>query len=104
MVLSHFRMLIHESLKKDPEIFSEEDPLIFLDSNSAMYIYKNGKDNKYTRNIARRMNFIRNGEKCKVNNIDWCEGGMQLAEIATKNVGDPDLTPMMKYIMVRLYN
>ena len=24
--------------------------------------------------------------------IDWCEGGLQLAEIGTKNVGDNDLT------------
>ena len=33
--------------------------------------------------------------------IDWCEGGLQLAEIGTKNVSEPDLTPSMKYIMVR---
>ena len=36
--------------------------------------------------------------------IDWCEGGLQLADIATNNFGEPDLTPRMKYIMVRLYN
>ena len=36
--------------------------------------------------------------------IDWCEGGMKLAEIATKNVGEPDLTSRMTYIMVRLEN
>ena len=36
--------------------------------------------------------------------IDWCEGGQQLAYIATKNVGDHDLTLRMKYIMVRLEN
>ena len=36
--------------------------------------------------------------------IDWCDGGLQLADIATKNVGEPDLTPRMKYIMVRLEN
>ena len=34
--------------------------------------------------------------------IDWFEGGLKLADIATKNVGDNDLTPRMKYIMVRL--
>ena len=34
--------------------------------------------------------------------IDWCEGGLQLAYIATKNVVDHDLTPSMEYIMVRL--
>ena len=34
--------------------------------------------------------------------IDWCEGGLQLVDICTKNVSEPDLTPRMKYIMVRL--
>ena len=34
--------------------------------------------------------------------IDWCEGVLQLADIGTKNVSEPDLTPRMKYIMVRL--
>ena len=36
--------------------------------------------------------------------IDWCEGNLKLADIDTKNVGDNDLTPRMKYIMVRLDN
>ena len=36
--------------------------------------------------------------------IDWCELGLQLADIATNNVGEPDLTPRIKYIMVRLDN
>ena len=34
--------------------------------------------------------------------IDWYEGGLKLADIATKNVSEPDLTPRMKYIMLRL--
>ena len=34
--------------------------------------------------------------------IDWCEGGLKLADIGTKNVSEPDLTPRMKYIIVRL--
>ena len=50
------------------------------------------------------MNFIRNGEKCKMHKIDWCEVSLQLADIGTKNVSEPDLTPRMKYIMVRLEN
>ena len=65
---------------------------------------KNGKDTKHTRHIARRMHFVRNGEKCKMHKIDWCEGGLQLADIATKNFGEHDLTLRMKYIMVRLDN
>ena len=82
----------------------KEAPLIFLDSKSAMCMGKNGKDTKHTRHIASRMYFVRNGEKCKIHKIDRCEGGLQLAEIGTKNVSEPDLTPRMKYIMVRLEN
>ena len=36
--------------------------------------------------------------------IDWCGVGLQLAYIGTKNVSEPDLTPIMKYIMVILEN
>ena len=36
--------------------------------------------------------------------IDWCKGGLQLADIATKKVGEHDLTPRMKYIMVIIDN
>ena len=65
---------------------------------------KNGKDTKHTRKIARRMHFVRNGEKCKMHKIYWCEGGLQLADIGTKNVSETDITPRMKYIMVRFEN
>ena len=97
-------MLIHKFLNKDPEIVPEEAPLIVLDSKSTMCMDKNGKDTKHTRHIARRIHFVRNGEKCKMHKIDWCEGGLQLENIATKNVVEPYLTPRMKYIMVRLDN
>ena len=82
----------------------KEAPLIVLDSKYAMFMAKNGKNAKHTRHIARRMHFVRNGEKCKMQKIDWCEGGLQLADIGTKNVSVPDLTTRMKYIMVRLEN
>ena len=62
----------------------------------------NGRDTKHTRHIARRMHLVRSVERCKMHKIDWCEGGLQLADIGTKNVSEPDLTPRMKYIMVRL--
>ena len=104
MVLAHFRMLIHELLNKDTYIVTEEAYLIVLGSKSAMCIAENGIYNKHTRHIARRMHFVRYGEKCKMHQIDWCEGGMQLADIASKNVSGPDLTSMMKYIMVILEN
>ena len=63
---------------------------------------KNSKDSKHTRHIARRMNFVRNGEKCNMQKIDWCEGDLQLSDIGTNNVSDPDITPRLKYMMVKL--
>ena len=65
---------------------------------------KNSKDTKHNIHIARRMNFVWNEEKYKVHKIDWCEGGLQLADIGAKNVSEADLTQRMKYIMVRLEN
>ena len=88
-------MLVHELLNEDPDMFPEEAPLIVLYSKSTMYMANNGKDTKHTRHIARRMYFSRNGEKCKMYKIDWCEGGLQLADIGTKNVSEPDITPRM---------
>ena len=63
MALAHFRMLINELLNKDPDIVTEEAPLIVLDSKSAMCMPENGKDTKDTRHIASRMHLVRNGEK-----------------------------------------
>ena len=104
MALSHFRVLINELLNKDPVIVPEEAPLIILDSKFAACMDNNGKDTKNTRHITRRVNFVRNGEKCKMHKIDLCEGGLQLADISTNNFGENDLNPIMRYIMVRLDN
>ena len=104
MDLAHFRMLIHEFLNKDPDIVKEEYPLIVMCGKSAMCMAKNVKYTKHTIHITRRMHFVRNGKKCKMHKIDWCEGGMQLADIGTKNVSEPDLTPRIKYNMARLEN
>ena len=104
MDLAHFRMLLHELLNKYPEIVPYEAPLIVLDSKSDICMPKNGKDTKHTRHIARRMHFVRNGQKCNMHKIDWCEVGLQLEDIGTKNVSEPDLTPRMKYIMEILEN
>ena len=104
MALAHFWVLIHELLNKYPDIVPEEDHLIVLGSKSSMCMAKSGKDTKHTRHIARRMNFVRNGENFKMHKIDWYEGGLQLADIGTKNVSEPDITPMMKYIVIRLEN
>ena len=67
-----------------------------LDSRSAICMAKNGKDAKHTRQITRRILFIRNGEKCKIHKIYWCEGGLQLEDIATNNFGEPDLKPSLE--------
>ena len=65
MTLAHFRMLVAELLNEDSDMVPKEAPLIVLDSKSAQRMDKNGKDTKHTRNIARRMHFVRNGEKCR---------------------------------------
>ena len=49
---------------------------------------KNGQDTKHIRHIARRINLVRNGKECNMYRIYWCEGGLQLEDIATKNVGE----------------
>ena len=69
-----------------------------------MCMDNNGKDTKHTKHIARRINFVRNGEKCKMHKIEWCEGGLQLEYIVTNKFGEHNLTPRMKYTMVRLDN
>ena len=58
-----------------------------------MCMAKNDKDNEHTRR-----------EHCKMQKIDYCEVVLQLVGIATKNVGEHDLTPRMKYSMVILNN
>ena len=62
----------------------------------------NGKDTKHTRHIPRRVHLVRNGKKYKQQKIDWCEGGLQLEYIGTRNFGENDLNNRMKYIMVRI--
>ena len=104
MSLANSRNLIYELLNKDQYIVPEEAPLIILDSKSYVFIDKNGKGTKHTIHIARRMHLVRNNEKCNIHKIDWFEGGLQLADISTNNVGEHDLTPIIKYIMVRLEN
>ena len=104
MDLAHFGMLIHGLLNKDPYIVPEEAPLVILDINASVCTDNNGKDTKHTRQIARRVHFLINGDKYKIHKIDWCEVGLQLADIETKNVGKNNLNHIMKYIMVWLDN
>ena len=104
MDLANFSMLIHELLKKDPDMVPEEGPLIILERKSAVCMDNNGKDTKHTRHIYTGVHFVKNGENWKIHKIDWCEGGLQLVDIATTNVGKNDMNLRIKYIMVRLEN
>ena len=58
--------------------------------NYSICMANNGKDTTHTRHIARRMHFVSFGENFKMHKIDWCKWGLQLSDIATKNVGEPD--------------
>ena len=87
-----------------PDIVPEESPLIILDSKSALFMANNGKDTKHTRYIARIVYVVSNFENCKIHKIDWCEGGLKLAEISTNNAGWNYLTLRMKCIVVRIDN
>ena len=78
--------------------------MIVFDIKSAMCMAKNCKDTKHIRHIARRMHFVSNGEKFNMHKIDWCEGGLKLVDIGTKNLSEPDIKIRMKYIMVILEN
>ena len=95
-------MVIHELLNKYIYRVPEETPVIILDSKTAVCMANKIKDTNYTMHIDIRVNFGRNGEKCKMNKIDMCEGGLKLANIETKNVGENDLNCRIKYIMIIL--
>ena len=92
-ILAPFSMLIRDFFIKDSDIVPEAATLLILVIKSAVFMSNNGKDNKHTTNIDRRVHFMINGDKCKLHKIDWCEGGLQLSKIATKNVGDNGLNP-----------
>ena len=76
MALARLLIVIHEILNKYTDIFPEKYLLIIFDSNYAVCMAKNGKGAKYTRHISRIVKFVKNGKKCKMDKIDWCEGGL----------------------------
>ena len=102
MALVHFRMLIHELLKKDTDIVSEATHIIIFYSKYYVCMSNNGKDTKHTRHITIWVNFVINGENCKLHKIELCEGGLQLSYIENKNLGENDLNFRIKYIMAKL--
>ena len=76
MDLATLSMLNHEFLKKDPDIVLEEDPLIIVYSKYYIVMANDGKGTKHTHHLVRRLNFVRNGENCKMHRMYWCEGGL----------------------------
>ena len=64
-----------------------------MDIKYTVFMAKNDNGTKNISHINRRVNFFRNGEKWKINKIEWCEGGLQLEDISTKNVGENGLNP-----------
>ena len=87
MALANFRILIHQFLNKGTYIVPEPEPLIILDSKSAVCMAKNGNYTNNTRQIYRRVHYVRNGEKREIHKIDWCEEGLKLPDIVTTRVG-----------------
>ena len=69
-----------------------------MDSNPAMCMAYT----KYTRHISERVNLVINDDKLKIHQIDCCEVGLQLADIANKNVGYNYSNTIMKYITLDL--
>ena len=65
-------------MNKDPDIVPEESPPIILYIKSSVCMDNNGKYTKHTRHIARRVHLVINGEKFRMHNIDWFEGGLQI--------------------------
>ena len=51
MALARFRMLIHDFFNEDPDIVTEETPIIILHIKSAVCMANNGNDIKHTRHI-----------------------------------------------------
>ena len=50
------------------------------------------------------MNLVRYGEEWNLQNTVWCEGGIHLAEIGTKNFREDELNTRLGYSMVRHEN
>ena len=104
MYLAHFRMISNELLNDDLDVIPEQTTVIILDIKSDLCMAKNGKYTKHTRYIAIRMQLVRKGEECNFHKTVWCERGLHLAYIVTKNVRDNEMNPRLEYTMVRLDN
>ena len=59
------------------------------------------KDTKHTRQISRRIHFVRNGEEWNLHKTVCFKGGLKLADIGTENVIEDELNNILRYNMVR---
>ena len=63
MALPNFIMLINELLNKDPDLVSDEAPLIVLDSKSDMCMSKNGNDTNTHKAHCKQNAFLKEWRK-----------------------------------------
>ena len=91
-------------MNKDPYVVPEQAYFIILDIKSAVCMSNNGKDTKHTRQISRIMHFVINDEEWNLHKKLWCEGGLKLAYVVTKNVMENEFNPILGYSVVRLDN
>ena len=84
MAPAHFRILNNEFLNKDTDVVPEKAPLIIFDIKSAVCM--TNKSTKHNIYITRRMHLIKSAEYWNLHKTVWCEGGLKLVDIGTKNV------------------
>ena len=80
----------------------KQAPLIILYGKSVLCMANNGKDTKHTRHIVIILHIVRNGEDFNLHKTVWCEGGLQISDIGTKNVSKDKLNPRVGYTMVTI--
>ena len=73
-------------MNKDPDMFIEQAHLFILDRKSHLFMARDFEDTKHTRHISRRIQFVTNNEEWSLQKTVWCEGGLQLADIGTRDV------------------
>ena len=51
------------------------------------------------RKLYGRIHLVRHGEDFNMHKTVWCEGGMQLEDIGTKNVREDELDTRLEYFL-----
>ena len=58
----------------------------------------------HTRHLSRRIHLVINSKECNLHKTVWCEEGLKLADIGTKNVREEEFNPGLGYSIVILDN